>query len=274
MLLLNVVRTLISLAGMTSWSTALRAILALLGIFLLSGCQESPRSEIDEQREPHFMAGKNRVNSMDYKGAITSFQRALEVNPQSASAHFELGWLFEQKEPDPAAAIYHYSRYLNLTPNAGNAETVRSRILACKQQLASTVTLSPVTKTLQDELQRALEQNRGLREQIERWKAYAQQLEVITNSMAQPRAGNTHLPEEPSAPSRPSRLEAGTSPGSGGERMPTTGVATRMHTVKSGETPTIIARKYGVKLEALLAANPRVDPRRMRVGSVLVIPPS
>jgi len=257
---------------MTSWSRILRASLALLGICLLSGCQETPRSEIDEQREPHFMAGKNRINSMDYKGAITSFQRALEVNPQSASAHFELGWLFEQKEPDPAAAIYHYSRYLKLTPNAANVETVRSRILACKQVLASTVTLSPVTGVLQDELQKAVEQNRGLREQVERWKAYAQQLEVITNSLTQHRSAGAPLPELPSSPGQSGRLEPGTSPGTGGAGAAASGTAARTHTVKPGETPTIIARKYGIKVEVLLAANPRVDARKMRVGYVLVIP--
>jgi LysM repeat protein len=271
-LLLNVKEKLVRLAAMTSWSRIRSAILALLGICLWSGCQESPRSEIDEQREPHFMAGKNRVNSMDYKGAIVSFQRALEVNPQSASAHFELGWLFDEKEPDPAAAIYHYGRYLQLMPAAGNGETVRSRILACKQELASTVTLSPVTKTLQDELQRALDQNRGLREQAERWKAYAQQLEVLTNSLTRQRTGT--LPEQTTSPSQPGRVDGATSPGTGGARNPGAATAPRTHTVKAGETPTVIARKYGVKLDALLAANPRMDPRRMRVGTVLVLPPS
>jgi tetratricopeptide (TPR) repeat protein len=246
----------------------------MLGAMLLSGCQESPRSELDEQREPHFMAGKNRVNSMDYRGAIGSFQRALEVNPQSASAHFELGWLFDEKEPDPAAAIYHYSRYLQLTPNAGNVETVRSRILACKQQLASTVTLSPVTKTLQDELQRALEQNRALRDQIERWKAYVRHLEAITNSFASTRIGTNRTLEEPFSPNQPERLQGGGSAtGIEGGRTPGSGVTSRTHTVKPGETPTTIARKYGVKVDALLAANPRVEARRMRVGQVLVIPP-
>ena len=244
-------------------------MLAWLGVLLLSGCQPPPRSDTDEQREPHFMAGKSRVISTDYAGAIVSYQRALEVNPQSASAHFELAWLYDEKIPDPAAAIYHYSRYLELQPNAGNSETVRSRILAKKQELASTVTLSPVTKTLQDELHKAMELNRGLRDQVESWKAYARSLEAITNSLAANRSASNTVPEQPNL----SGLLRRPDPGAGGGASPVTGGIPRSHEVKSGETPTSIARKYGVKLDALMAANPRLDARRMRAGQTLVIPP-
>jgi LysM repeat protein len=46
----------------------------------------------------------------------------------------------------------------------------------------------------------------------------------------------------------------------------------RTHTVKAGETPTVIARKYGVKVDALMAANPRLEPRHLKVGQTLNIP--
>ena len=48
--------------------------------------------------------------------------------------------------------------------------------------------------------------------------------------------------------------------------------ALRTHTVKAGETASIIARKYGLKLDALLVANPRIEPRRLRAGQTLSIP--
>ena len=44
------------------------------------------------------------------------------------------------------------------------------------------------------------------------------------------------------------------------------------HTVRRGETLGGIARRYGVSLGALQAANPRVQPRRMRIGTRLVVP--
>jgi LysM repeat protein len=46
----------------------------------------------------------------------------------------------------------------------------------------------------------------------------------------------------------------------------------RTHTVKGGETPYAISRQYRVKLEALFAANPGLDPKRIRIGQVLNIP--
>lgn len=44
------------------------------------------------------------------------------------------------------------------------------------------------------------------------------------------------------------------------------------HVVRRGETLGEIAERYGVGLSAVRAANPRVRPRRMRIGQRLVIP--
>jgi LysM repeat protein len=251
-------------------------LLLLLASLVLSGCWPPGQSQFDEEKEPHFMAGKGRVNAMDYKGAVESFEKALEVNPKSASAHLELGVLFDQKEADPAAAIYHYSRYLKLQPGAGNAEMVNTRSLACKQELARTVSLGPVTQTLQaefekltDERNRLADENKRFREQLEQWRSYAaSRAQTPTNAPAVPVRAPQPLTPAPTSPT-PAVVAA---PHSG--RPGTVGSATmRTHTVKSGETPVSIARQYGVKLEALLAANPRIEPRRLRPGQTLVVPP-
>jgi len=44
------------------------------------------------------------------------------------------------------------------------------------------------------------------------------------------------------------------------------------YTVKSGDTMGAIARRYGVKLDALIAANPGVDANILSIGTVLIIP--
>ena len=46
----------------------------------------------------------------------------------------------------------------------------------------------------------------------------------------------------------------------------------REHTVVSGETLVRIAQRYGVALDALRTVNLDVEPRRMQIGTVLVIP--
>ncbi|MDQ6630174.1 MAG: LysM peptidoglycan-binding domain-containing protein, partial [Verrucomicrobiota bacterium] len=46
----------------------------------------------------------------------------------------------------------------------------------------------------------------------------------------------------------------------------------RLYTVKSNDTVTTICKHYGIKLSQLLAANPAVDARRLRIGQTLTIP--
>jgi LysM repeat protein len=45
------------------------------------------------------------------------------------------------------------------------------------------------------------------------------------------------------------------------------------YTVKPGDQMIPIAKEFGVTVAALKAANPTVDPTKMRIGSVLIIPP-
>src|SRR6266403_3398345 len=120
-------------------------VLLAMGCLVLAGCLPTSSSQGDEEKEPHFLEGKNRLQAMDYPGAIESFERALEADPRSAAAHFELGLLYDQRETDPATAIYHYNSYLKLHPQGEQAERAKARISACKQELARTIALAPVT---------------------------------------------------------------------------------------------------------------------------------
>ena len=243
-----------------------RGGLAVLLCAGLAGCVPG-QSQSEEQKEPHFLAGKSAINGMDYKGAIESFEKALEVNPHSSAAHFELAWLYDQKDPNPAAAVYHYEQYLRLQPGAGNAETVTNRILACKQELAKAILL-PNTPGMQHELDQLAEENKRLRDEVEKWRAYYRS-SPGTNpagaSLASARVAQT-------AVEQPTQASSATPGPTVDIRRPVRTVADRTHTVQSGETPFAIARKYGVKLDALLAANPGVDPKKLRVGQTLNIP--
>ena len=246
-----------------------RTGLLLLAGAWLSGCL--PSAPREEEKEPHFLAGRSRVNTMDFRGAIESFEKALEVNPKSGLAHFELGWLFDQKEPDPAAAIYHYEKYLKLCPNSGKEEMVKTRILACKQQLAQAVSLAPGMEKQQRELEQLAEENKRLRDDLEKWRAYALRAQATTNQ-----AGGALPVARLGPPPGSAQPATGTSALSNttasGRSSVTPAPNSRTHTVKAGETPSLIARKYGLKLEALMAANPRLDPKRMQVGQAVIIP--
>lgn len=247
-------------------------LLALWIGIALSGCAPSGQSQSDDEKEPHFVLGKSRINAMDYKGAIQAFQEALEVNPRSAAAHFELGWLYDEKESDPAAAIYHYQQYLKLSPNAGNAEVIKQRIESCKQQLAADVLPLPSTPAAQKQINQLIEENQQLQQQVARlqeivqqWNAYYAQQKAVQTPPASPSLPQTAAvtPERPALET--AAVPTGTTPQI--KLKPT-----RTHTVLAGETAVRIARRYGVTLDALLAANPGLEPWRMRVGQVLNIP--
>jgi tetratricopeptide (TPR) repeat protein len=254
----------------------------LLGSLWLSGCLPSAHSQLEEEKEPHFLAGKSRVSTMDYRGAIECFEKALELNPQSGSAHFELGWLFDQKESDPAAAIYHYERYLELRAAAENGEMVKTRILACKQELARTVSLGPVNQAVQRELEQLTAQkksleatNKLLTEEIEKLRAWYAATTRVT-APTSPSGPTVVVARAYGAPNSGTTARLTPTPGlpEAGRTAVSSPGPYRTHTVQRGDTATAIARRYGVKLSALLAANPSLDPRRLRVGQMLNIPAS
>jgi LysM repeat protein len=246
--------------------------MVLLASLALGGCLRSAPNPSDEEKESHFMLGRSRVSAMDYPGAIESFGKALELNPRSGAAHFELACLLEKREADPAAAIYHYQQYLRLRPKAENADTVNQHILALKQELAKTVSLGPVTERQQREFERLAEENRRLTEEVEKWRACAIRLQALTNQVVTappvPRVAKPGASNPPPVRAAPA-LQASASVGS----APAVPMAMqRTHTVKAGETAATIARRYGVKLDGLHAANPKLDLRRLHVGQTLNIP--
>lgn len=238
---------------------------------------------MEEQKEPHYRVGKARVNSMDYTGAIEAFQRALEVNPRSASAHFELGWLYDVKVPDPAAAVYHYQKYLQLRPRADNADIVRQRILACKQELARSVLPLPISPSLQREFEQLAEENRRLKSELARWQNYAGDLtRALSNAVASSRTTSSGplnqsssdmgfsfaVPTQAAPPAgglsfTSPRLEPASAPSQ---------TTFRTHEVQPGETLSRIARRYRTTVQALMEANPGIDPHRLRIGQKLRLP--
>jgi tetratricopeptide (TPR) repeat protein len=217
----------------------------------LGACIPDDR-HVDEQKDPHFQRGLKLVNSQDYKGAVEEFEKALETDPHSASAHFELGCLYDKLE-DSAAAIYHYERHLKLLPNSDQAQLVNERIRGCKQELADKEFSPPITQNLQREVDRLTAENLALRQQLAAWQRAA--------------AAPAQRPA-PQPGAEPIRLAAVSPPAAG----PTAPSHPRLHVVKQRETISSIAVQYGLKASAVLAVNPRVDPRRLRVGQSVALP--
>ena len=269
----------INFRGMIQSGLAWRCAVCILLCLGMSGCNSGGDSQVQEQREPHFLMGQKLARQMDYQGAIDAYEKALHVNPRSASAHFELALLCEDKAGDPAAAIYHYQQFLKLCSGFDNKiDAVEQHIVSCKVELAKSVaSLAPLSPSGQTNMERILLENRDLKAQLARWQDYYR-----TGHM-QPSTNAAILdPPTNSSPAGAGRVTTNTgigrtvqfapgSPPGGRSSVPSAG---RTHPVKSGETLAAIARKYGISLNALQMANPGVDPKHMRVGAVLNIPGS
>src|SRR6266542_4495035 len=219
--------------------------LVLLLCLGLSGCSPTAESQMDEQKNPHFQAGKEKLGALDYNGAIECFERALEDN-------------------------------------------LLQRIPACRQELIKADSLAIVNPSALRETVQLREENQALRQQIETLRA---QLAARPAGMSGPglSSGPASAAREMlrSVPARPSNNPAlsGWEAGRAGRPMTVlaseqtratagTGARWRTHPVKAGETLASVARLYQIKLSALQAANPGLDPKRVKVGSLLNIPAS
>ncbi|MEI7733255.1 MAG: LysM peptidoglycan-binding domain-containing protein [Verrucomicrobiota bacterium] len=245
---------------------------------LLGGCLPSS-GPLDEQKDPYFLAGKAHMNSYNFKAAVEAFEKALETNPRSASAHFELGLLYEQKvseENAPAVAIYHYTRFLDLRPESEHATFIREHIKNCKQELAKPLALTPGSpQTVFHDLEKLKAENLQLRSQMDAWMAYAKSLQTSVPAGSPPPPlvpGSVQpLPPLPVRSNIPALMRPISSTTNVTQATPPATTA-RKHKVQNGETPAAIAKKYGLSTTKLMEANPGVDAKRLKIGQELSIP--
>ena len=245
-------------------------VLALLLCVLPAGCRLASQGQSDEQKDPYFLAGKNRLQDRDYQGAIDMFEKALDVNPRSASAHFELGILYEQQQADYAAALYHYQRAVTVNSNMPFTELGRQRIQECKRELAKSVVQPLSMEKLQRDLDNARAEIQTLKEQLQAWQNFYAGRGITLSNLPPAATISASHATTPGAEHHGSAAHAAHD-----DAVPQPApvpAVTRVHKIVSGDTPASIARKYNIKLSALQLANPHMEPRRLRPGQTLAIP--
>lgn len=262
-----------------------RIALAVLLCMALTGCFPVSDSQSDDGKEPNFIHGKSLCTQMDFQGAGEAFEKALEVNPRSAPAHFELAWLCEEKLNDPAAAIYHYNEYLKCSATQEKADVVKQHISSCKLELARNVSaISGLAPAQQREFDRVLAENKNLQAQVVDLQSQLSQLRTLPPSRnpvaARPSSTETPVPQQPvvreaTPPSRPAPKPPEDTIRTSNpvtERKPSSPASNRSYIIKSGDTLAGIARKFRVSLNQLTAANPQVKPLHLVVGQTLNVP--
>ncbi|MDX1388541.1 MAG: tetratricopeptide repeat protein [Acidobacteriota bacterium] len=75
----------------------------------------------------YFNAGARFYNAKDYEAAEAAFRKAIEIKPEMAEAHRSLASTLVQTDRS-AEAAEHYRRYLELRPDAPDADEIRGHI--------------------------------------------------------------------------------------------------------------------------------------------------
>jgi tetratricopeptide (TPR) repeat protein len=246
----------------------------------MCGCFPGNDNHQDEDRDPHFQRGRDLVNSQEFKAAAEEFEKALETNPRSAAAHYELGCLCDGKLGDYAAAVYHYERLLRLDPESPRASLVRERIRGCKLELAETEFPLPNSQNLQREVNDLTEKNRLLQRQLDEARGHAgtnlAPLPGPVAAQAPGTMGNNTTPAAAVPQGTNAVLTSTSTQGTGAVpvRVAAAPEASHPHTyvVQAKDSIYSVANRYGLKTSAVLAANPKVDPNHLKIGQSLNLP--
>ena len=247
-----------------AWLRRFAMVLVCLG---LCGCFPPQEAKLDENKNPYLLEGKARVAARDYKGAIEAFEKALEVHPRSALAHFEVAMLYEQHseqtERDYINAMYHYQQVMKLRPpGVYPHDNAKVRIASCKQELVKAESLAPVYYAMDRELQRLKQENQDLRAQVD---AFQTQNPRVAQSQTSPPPTPTPL----QAPPQTMAFAGAPNPAT---ELRSESRVYKQHVVKPNETLASIARVHRVSLQSIMAANPSLEPKRLRAGQTIKIP--
>jgi len=266
---------------MCCWRFAGRAL--LFGVLSLAalGCQPSDNILLSDGENPHLKEGLALVSAMDDKNAVRRFERALEVNPSSIRAHFELGLLEQNFNKDYVSALYHYKKVLELKQSGWPAENVRQLMAGCRQELVRSEAITPTFQAMQRDIDQLRKENDQLRDEL----ASVQKGQTRANLNPVPEAATPVRNEEPPSSPRttptpasdPSPSPRPTRPSPNQPYTPSEAVLAMRtgyitHYIKSGETLMALSRKYDVPITSIQAANRGLDPRSLRVGQPVRIP--
>jgi len=281
-----------------------RSISALvLASLLLISCQQTPPgSDAEDERNPFFRQATKDIADLNYPSAIKQFEKAVVVNPNVVKAYLQIGLLYGDKLGDPVSAIYFYQKYLEARPNASEREEVLAAMEKAKIDFALSLTNTGIQNAA--EIAKISKENVDLKQQIAQLQgtlaAKEAQVSQAAGAAAPPKATpvNAVVPAAPAADKKTKNLPvkgqdpaktsatadlpsvpptappaapvetAASSPGGG-----------KQHTISKGDTLWKLARTYypasldlNEEIKKIKAANPGMDDRNLKIGTVINIP--
>ena len=258
---------------------------------LLAACSQTPPgSDAEDERNPFFRQATKDIADLNYPAAIKQFEKAISVNPNVAKAYLQIGLLYGDKLGDPISAIYFYQRYLEARPNAAEREEVLAAMEKAKIDFALSLTNTGIQNAA--EIARISKENVDLKQQIAQLQGTLAAKEAQVSQVAgaaappkatpvavvpatppsaekvAPRAENASMPSVPAASPPAAPAEAAVPP-----------AGAKQHTIAKGDTLWKLVKQYypasldfNEDIAKIKAANPGLDDRNLKIGTVIVIP--
>ena len=143
---------------------------------ILTGCGDYVGKE---KTHPLFVkAGSCRVAG-NYREAAQYFEEFLYVCPKSALAHYELASVYGDNLDDPFRAMYHYEKYLALSPESSDTEDVKKFSEACRKRYFEQ--LSSEYESLETE--KAYNEVARLKTMLSKYVEYSEKLKEQNDTM-------------------------------------------------------------------------------------------
>lgn len=88
-----------------------------------------------EEAQAHYTSALQHARAGKYRDAERMYLKALNADSSNAAIHYNLGILYQQSLYDPGKAAFHYQKYLDLKPDARDADTVRGWLMELQMGL-------------------------------------------------------------------------------------------------------------------------------------------
>lgn len=280
------------------------AVAALCALLAGAACGIRENAPLGaETDDPLFVQGKQLEKQSRHPEALAVFLKLIDRRGERASAesHLESGLIYLNHTKDPVEAYHHFRKYLELQPNSKEAPYVRGMVDVARREFARTLSARPledqsVRLEIAEEVAKLRRENEELKAELAARRGVAP---LPRASLVVPDFANTNSVPPPvtkvvDSPITPAPMRAagfaGTpaAPQSAAPRAvasvpaaaprtaaaaPTTQKALgKTHTVVPGDTFYNLSKRYGVRMEALAAANGLSVNSPLRLGTVLKIP--
>jgi tetratricopeptide (TPR) repeat protein len=144
-----------------------RFSLVLMAVMALTGCNsqaDKDPTQTDSDSNPNYKQAQQDLDNNNPEGAVADYQAALAANPKLPGAHYELGMIYANKLSDPISAIYHFKRFLELSPNTDKKDQVQTIIDKQGQTYASSL---PNAGPSADDMTKLQADNAALKKEVD-----------------------------------------------------------------------------------------------------------